>query len=88
MRISVKQVNTILDILVFESEITPMVGDEIAGCNFKDGHLRTIKSRQLVPNNKSNSIIVYVDYTYPSLVNEYADITQAEADLRVSNNLS
>lgn len=70
------------DISLKEYECThavPMIGDIYAGIQFKDGYQRTIKQRLLFPDSP-NSMVVYVDYTYPGLVKKEL-ITSTEMDM-------
>lgn len=86
MKISVKQVGSTSDILVYESNITPMIGDCYSSNNFADFEERVIKQRQLIPN-APNSIIIYVDYAYPESVKRRKEEALHEAHAGALNDI-
>jgi len=90
MKIEVKQTDKYPTLLEYESDIIPMVGDTYAGMQFKDGYQRKIIGRLLFPTCPNN-ILVYVDYSFPSLVkteNQLTDYEAEIADLETQEHLS
>lgn len=85
MKIKLVQESTRQDVLEYESNIIPMKGDIYAGIQFKDYYGRTVVSRMLMPGY-DDVIIVYVDYTYPQLVEADKEPVH-EAHAAVLNNI-
>ena len=81
MKIIIQQVGTTIPIVKYESVIAPLVGDIYSGMAFEDNQQRTIKERQLLIS-VLDTIIVYVDYTFPNLLPQTKELnTITEQDL-------
>lgn len=87
MKIKLVQESTREDVLEYESNIIPMKGDIYAGIQFKDHYGRTVVSRMLMPGY-DDVIIVYVDYTYPQLVEADKETVHEAHALALTDNIS